>query len=391
MTSAMGATSLHDVFDADTHLYEADDCFSRYLPRKFRDRAVCVRQVTGSRAWWFGDRQFTFVPDAIDAAHRPGDGVNFIADPAAMVRESTDQPPYRDRDARIATMDSHGVASALIYPNLGIVAEFEMLDDVEALCANLTSFNRWLDDEWGFRYRERLFAVPVVSMEDVVWAEQELERVVVAGARMVLLRAGPLTSGISPANPVYDAFWSYAATHGVPVGFHIAQSGYTKWFGAQWGENPAPADAAISPFQAFTCFGARPMQDMFLNLVLNNLFGRFPDLRVVSVENGIGWIAPILGLEPLIASLRRDGRPAPVDPLSDIMRRNLYVVPGPFEDPQAAIELVGSDNVMFGSDYPHPEGLQLPLDYLERLTLLSHDERSKLLGGNIRRLLARSS
>jgi len=228
-----------------------------------------VRELTGSRAWWFGERQLTFVPDAIDAAHRPGDGVHFIDDPAAMVREPTDQPPYRDPDARVATMDAHGVADALIYPNLGIVAEFEMLDDTEALCANLTSYNRWLDDEWGFRHRDRLFAIPVLSLEDEDWAERELARVVDAGARMVLLRAGPLTAGVSPANPRYDGFWSFAAAHGIPVGFHITQPGYTAWFGAQWGEDPAPPDTGVSLFQSFTCFGARPMQDMFLSLALN--------------------------------------------------------------------------------------------------------------------------
>ena len=388
MTAAPDAFA--SVFDADTHLYEPDDCFSRHLPLAYRERTVHVSDRGGSRAWWFGKRKFRFVPDAIDHAHRPGDGVHFFDDADAMVRESTNQPAYRDRADRLRTMDQHGVHRALIYPNVGLVAEFEMRDDLDALCANLTSYNHWLNEEWGFRYNDRLFAVPVITLENIGWATAELGRLVASGARMVLLRAGPTANGRSPAHPSNDGFWSLAAREGIPVAFHITQSGYTSWFGARWGEDPEPPDTALSPFQVFTCFGARPMQDMFVNLLVNGLFTRFPELRVVSVENGTSWVPPILELESLMASSRVDPR-VHTRSVTQVLRRNLYLVPGPYEDPRLAIDMLGADHVLFGSDFPHPEGLSLPLDYRRLVAGLPEKDQRGIMGGNAEALLIGTS
>ncbi|MBP2329521.1 putative TIM-barrel fold metal-dependent hydrolase [Kibdelosporangium banguiense] len=384
---------LPTIFDADTHIYEPDDCFTRYLPGAVRDRAVHVREHRGDRAWWFGNRPLTFVPDAIDQAHRPGDGVALFEDDQDVVLEPTNQPIYRDPAARIAAMDAQEVAHCLIYPNLGLVVENEMLDDQEALCANLTSYNLWLNEEWGFCSTGRMFAAPVLSLCDKQWAVEELDRVLTAGARTILLRPGPLIDQRSPADPYYDDFWRLLDTTRVPVIFHITQSGYTRWYGTQWGEHPAPSHRELTPFQAFTCFGARPMQDMFLNLAVNNLFGRFPQLRVVSVENGTSWVKPLLALEPFVAQQRRQGdstasaRFIVDDPLAEIIKRHLYLVPDPYEEPHTALEAVGEDNVLFGSDFPHPEGLAQPRLYLDRLTDMPEEVAIKIMGLNARDLL----
>lgn len=377
-------------FDADTHLYEPDDCFTRHLPTRIKERAIHVRGSGDDRAWCFGDRKLNFVPDAIDMAHRPGDGVALFSEPDLAVREPTDQPRYRHPEARLAAMDEQGVERALIYPNLGIVVENEMQDDVEALCANLSAYNSWLAEDWGFRYRERIFAVPVLSLCDRSWALDELTKVLSAGARAIFLRTGPLLDGKSPADPNCDPFWALLSEAGAPVIFHITQSGYTNWYGERWGEDPTPADTQLTPFQAFTCFGSRPMQDTFLNLALNNLFGRFPDLRVVSVENGSSWISPLLELEPYLTQQRRLSGPSPSIPsesLAEIIRRNLCIVPGAYEDPDIALAAVGEGNVLFGSDFPHPEGIAGPKDYLNRLSHLPVQIRDKIMGENAMRLL----
>jgi predicted TIM-barrel fold metal-dependent hydrolase len=75
------------------------------------------------------------------------------------------------------------------------------------------------------------------------------------------------------------------------------------------------------------------------------------------------------------------------DPLAEIIKRHLYLVPDPHEEPHVALEAVGEDNVLFGSDFPHPEGLAQPRLYLDRLTDMPEEVAIKILGRNARDLL----
>jgi len=102
--------------------------------------------------------------------------------------------------------------------------------------------------------------------------------------------------------------------------------------------------------------------------VLGNLFGRFPDVRIASIENGSAWVDYCLHvldhagtlLERRISAFGStvDSRP------SDVFRENIYVSPFPEEDVAGLIEAIGAERVLFGSDWPHPEGTIEPRDYL---------------------------
>ena len=71
----------------------------------------------------------------------------------------------------------------------------------------------------------------------------------------------------------------------------------------------------------------------------------------------------------------------------EAFKRNIFVHPFHEDDPQGLVELVGVDNVLFGSDYPHPEGLADPLSFVDVLPDLSKEDQAKVMGGNLARLM----
>jgi predicted TIM-barrel fold metal-dependent hydrolase len=71
----------------------------------------------------------------------------------------------------------------------------------------------------------------------------------------------------------------------------------------------------------------------------------------------------------------------------DVFKRNIYVHPFHEEDPIGLVKLIGADRVLFGSDYPHPEGLADPLSFVDELKGLTDEEVRMVMGGNLSRLM----
>src|SRR5262249_26732568 len=133
------------------------------------------------------------------------------------------RPEYRDRDARLKTLDDHGLEAAWLFPTLGVLYEELLKHDPGAVTILFRAFNRWLDEDWGFAYRERLFAAPYVSLADVGWAVEELEWALTRGARIVCLRPAAVWTASgprSPADPSFDAFWARVEEAGITVVAH---------------------------------------------------------------------------------------------------------------------------------------------------------------------------
>jgi predicted TIM-barrel fold metal-dependent hydrolase len=218
-----------------------------------------------------------------------------------------------------------------------------MADDPRRTWLNLRAFNRWLDDSWGFGTDARIVATPMFSLLDLDAAVAELEWVLDRGARAIHLRPGPVGHR-SPADPVFDPFWARVEEAGVAVVFHISESGYNARYSVDWSEPPAPTSWTISAFQ-WTCFyGDRPIMETMAALVLHNLFGRFPKLRVVSLENGSLWVPYLLRAMDKMKGMGRhghwlggrvEGRP------SEIFREHVWVCPFHEEDVVALVDLVG--------------------------------------------------
>ena len=290
-------------------------------------------------------------------------------------------------------MDAQGVQAAIIVPSFGVAFDADIEDDVEATYANVRAFNRFVEDDWGYAFKERIFAPPYVPMLDPDLAVAELERVLGAGARLVTMRPGPARYGVSPADPAYDGVWARLEEAGVPVVFHIGMTSYFTMLGPMWGEDPANANEEhMTPFQSFLCFGPRPIADTVANLIMRGLFDRFPRLDIVSLEHGVGWVKDILKADRAfrvnVSTLggEKVGRNLKRIP-SQVLRENVFVAPFHEENFRDIVDQVGATQVLYGSDWPHPEGVPQPLDMMGDLAglsdaevrLVAHDNAAKLL------------
>lgn len=381
----------YQLIDADGHYYEHDDCFTRHIEARHRDATVRVRRgPDGLGRIFLGQRRMFMSVMPGDYASAPGalQGLFMGEVPDGFthreVIDAKDHPAFTERSARLALMDEQGVQATIMLPTLGIAVEQDMADDVDLTYASLRSFNRWLEEEWGYGSDGRIFGVPLLSLLDVDEAVEELRRVLDLGARLVHLRPGP-AGGQSPAHPLFDPFWATVAEAGVGVVYHVSNSGYNRHYGSVWSEDPNNPSHIQSPLQWALCNTERPIVDTLTALTLHNLFVRHPDLKVISIENGSGWVKALLKSVDKAAALGRRGPmlggPLPAHP-SEILAEHLWVCPFPEDDVIELIEALGANHVLFGSDYPHPEGLRRPADYIDRLARCDPQTTRKILRTN---------
>ena len=303
-----------------------------------------------------------------------------------------DYPDMMQRDARVAKMDAQGVQSGLMLGTMMLQAENELHDDIPALYANIRSYNRWLDAEWGFDRDGRILTAAMISLMDPELAIAELERLVAAGVRAVVMKPGPLW-GRSPVDPAYDGFWARLQEAGVRLVFHSTDPRYLATLGVEFGESATPSMQGQTPFQWYLISG-KPVADTLASYVLNNLFGRFPGLTIIALECGINWVVPLLHDIDHAAHMGRkgfwpggeiNGRP------SEVLMEHLYVSPFFEEDVAGLVHSIGAERVLFGSDYPHPEGVADPIDWLVKVDGLSEGQVRMIMRENAARLFGIST
>jgi predicted TIM-barrel fold metal-dependent hydrolase len=169
---------------------------------------------------------------------------------------------------------------------------------------------------------------------------------------------------------------------GILVVMHSSDSGYSRYVN-DWEGTREFLPFKPSAFRS-VCQSHRPIEDAMAAMICHGAFSRFPDLKVAAVENGSGFV------RPLLASLAEAYRMIPQDFAEDpteVFTRNVYVHPFHEEDIAGLVDLLGADHILFGSDYPHPEGLADPLSYVDDLAGLPPDVVAKIMGGNLAGLM----
>jgi len=384
----------YPLFDADNHLYETEEALTKYLPEKYRG-AIEYVQVRGRTKIAIRGRISEYIPNpTFEVVARPGAMEEYyrVGNPEGKDRRGIfgepirSIPAFREPGPRLELMDELGIGKTLMFPTLASLIEERMRDDPELIHAVIHSLNEWLHETWSFNHRDRIFTTPVITLPIVDKAIEELNWCVERGARAVLIRPAPVPGhggSRSFGLPEFDPFWARVVETGVLVALHSSDSGYSRYANEWEGGKREFLPFAPDVFRMVADW--RPIQDSVAALVCHGALSRFPDLKIAVIENGSSWVAPLLAT---FADLyKKMPHQFLEDPVA-VVKRQVHVSPFWEEDMAELAALIGVDRVLFGSDYPHPEGLADPITYVDELKNLSEDDKAKIMGGNMARLMA---
>jgi predicted TIM-barrel fold metal-dependent hydrolase len=348
------------ITDLDQHSYEAEDCFTRFMPKAKIDTAIRpIVAPSGTKVLLANDRLVTAFETDIDKAYVPGSLVEMLKQRASGDASDAErffepmQKEYLDKDARLIQLAEQQIEKSIMYPGGWALFAEEFVDGVEPLYDNLESFNKWIAEDWGFGYKDTIYAPAMLSLRDLDRSVAELDRVLKAGAKFIVLPAGP-AYGRSPGDPYFDPFWS-----------RINEAKAWQW------QNT---------------YGERPITDTLSALIYDNLFGRFPDIRVLVSEYGASWIPHFLSHLDKSRGMARLG-PWLGGPLkerpSTIFKNHVKVVPYPEDNTVALVDqLGGTEALVAGSDWPHAEGMREPAEQFLRVADLGDERRKHFMRDN---------
>ena len=385
------------VFDADNHMYETTDAFTKFLPSEYEGLIKYV-QVAGRTKIAIRNVISDYIPNpTFEVVAAPGAQEEYfkIGNPDGKSRREIMGKPIRslpgfmEPEPRLKLMDELGVDRALMWPTLASLLEERLRDDPLATHAVIHALNQWMHEHWSFNYEGRIFATPVIAMCVVERAIEELEWVLERGARVILVRPAPVPGfqgPRSPALPEFDPFWARVQDAGILVGMHASDSGYQRhvneWEGFRNGEMLPFVN--VSGFATIVGHQSRPIMDTIASLIGHGLCTRFPTLSFAPVENGSNWVRPLMdALEHAYEFAPQAFDEHPIE----VFKRNIYVHPFHEEDPIGLVKLIGAERVLFGSDYPHPEGMADPISFVDELGGLTDEEVRLVMGGNLGRLM----
>ena len=339
------------VIDADTHVTEPGDLWTSRLPARYREQAPhLVRDPeTGIDTWRIGDTQ-GFLPVGFTAV--AGWPEPFPAAPRNM--DEVPKAAY-DASARLEYMDRVGIWAMALYPNVGGFGSqaFLGLKDPGLMLACVQAYNDFLID-WISPDPRRFIPVLATPFWDVEASVAEIERCAKLGHKGVLFTGEPQSHG-EPilGSPHWDPLWSAAQACDLPVSFHIGagtlDDGYTPERIETTGMGRTNGFAAVSLFLD----NGKQLTDLLFSGVLP----RYPDLKFLSVESGIGFIPFILEACDYTFEYGKVRSQCPEFELkpSEYFARQVYGC-YIFEEyaPRELMDSIGVDNILFETDYPHP-------------------------------------
>jgi predicted TIM-barrel fold metal-dependent hydrolase len=403
MNAISPASASYDgpIFDSDTHVHEHDfDFFREYLPRELHAQWLLQRRE-GPEGFglYIGERKVhNAEANEQGLVPPPGKLKEWLkamkegkSNVEGWIKPTSDMS---ERDARVAKLDEFGVDGSIMYPG-EFIATVGYYSPDKTGNEVLHAYNRYFGDRWGFNVRDRIYTTPVLSLWDLDTSIKEAEWVIKQGARIVVMPMGPAHDK-SPAHPDFDALWARLDEAGVAVAYHVSEATFMHPLIRAWGEKPLQSRrTGQTAWQWMFCYSEIPVQMTLANIVYHNFFERFPNIRIVSAENGANWLPSFLDKMDKMRGMAKNGY-WPCGQLKErpsrIFRRHCYVVAYPEDDVKTIVDkLGGAECLLMGSDYPHAEGVPTPRDfYAEALTQLPAQQVRAIMHDNGRRLLPKS-
>lgn len=396
----------YTTFDADNHLYENRDALTKFLPSEY-EGVVKYVDINGRTKLAIRDRITDYIPNpTFVKVAAPGEagmditkgGSGFGHSGMGLHRRKMMVMPgidaFFDPEPRFELMKEMGIDRTLLWPTLASAIEERVADDPDVAVTVIHALNAWMHEHWSYVYSDAIYATPIISLaagNDS--ALEELEFVHERGARIFLIRVAPVPTWKgrrSFALPEFDPFWERVQELDIVVGMHSGDSGYMRYLDEWEGLGNLELSIAKGARQANPAFMALSSEkdnlvDAIASIIGHGLATRFPGLKFMPVEFASRWV------RPFYAKLQRIYEASPVlfdeDPV-EIFNRNVWVHVFHEPDPKGLIELgIPVDHLMFGSDFPHPEGMADPLSYSEVLQDLPLDQQALIMGGSLEKAM----
>jgi predicted TIM-barrel fold metal-dependent hydrolase len=394
----------YSTFDSDNHLYENRDALTKFLPPEYEGLVRYV-EVDGRTKLAIQDRISDYIPNPTFArvavpggagydVTKGGGGFGHASVGFGKMVAMPGIDAFFDPEPRLELMKEMGIDRTLLWPTLASAIEERLAADPDAVCAVIHALNAWMHEHWTYVYADAIFATPIISLacgNDQALAE--LEFIAERGAKIFLLRVAPVPTWKgrkSFALPEFDPFWERVQQLDLVVGMHSGDPGYQRYLN-EWeglgdlemritrrGRRVTPAFVALSSEKD-------NLVDAMASIIGHGLATRFPRLKFMPVEFSSGWI------RPFYAKLQCIYEATPVlfdeDPV-EVFNRNVWVHAFHEPDPKGLIDLgIPADHVMFGSDFPHPEGMADPLAYADIVAELPMDQQALIMGGSLEKAM----
>ncbi len=367
-------TSQEEVLiSADSHVIELPDLWETRLPQALRERAPKIYFDERRESWMFGSADVA--PQAVGglfmAGQRPEEIGNF-----RKAGFSAARPGGWDPVQRLADMRVDGVSGEVLYPSLGL--GLFCVEDAALQEACFRVYNDWII-QYCRSAPERLFGIALISVYDVRHAVSELERCKREGLRGAMIWQVPHES-LPFSSDHYDRFWAAAQDLAMPVNLHILT-----------GHGPSINRQTLKGIERYRRSVNQTIEiaDALFDIIFSGVLERFPRVKVVSVENEIGWIPFWLGQCDKAFRRFRVSAPLTINRSpSEYFQRQVYATF--FNDAVGCRQLPswGTDNCMWSNDYPHQNSTwPRSREVIGRdLGSLSAGDRAKLVRLNVARL-----
>jgi predicted TIM-barrel fold metal-dependent hydrolase len=380
------------IIDVDTHVAEAADVWTaRMSKKKWGDLVPEVRVADGKECWFVGSKNMGLVAASSIIRINPETGERFRQPLGTEFHSGAGfhelHPSSYDAAERLKAMDELGVHAAVVYPNLNLVVNdlHEASDDPEYKIEIIRAYNDWLI-EWSSVDPLRLLPTALVAYFDVNAAAEEIYRSKEIGHRGLVMTGVPQLHKMPPlADDYWAPMWKAAEDTHLSIGFHVGANEeiMSKWV------NPARLSAE-GPLK----MGARAVTEALLgnaavlnDLLLSGVLPKYPDLKLVMVETGMGWVN--FCLESADYHFDRYGVSAAHDeftePPSFYYRKQCYTTYWFEKMHSFHIDRLGANTIMFETDFPHSTSLErADVEWVvnEGLSMASDDAKEQILWRN---------
>jgi len=403
------------IIDGDSHVLEPPDLWDEYLEAEYRPRAIRItRSISGRDGVARGIRpmlpntgaqaaseDLRNLPEmALELKARMAADEHLIIDRQVIMSGGlsglggVDAPrrdlPYMtyldaaplasfDTAERIKLYDEKGIAGGMVFPTIGILWDTQDPKLADAYCR---AYNRWCEDFRGDQYG-RIFPMAHVAMHDPEMAHAELKRCLKTGFRGMFVAPEPV-NGKSPLHPDFDPLWHELEDAGLPACIHVIVR-FNRIL-----ENPTRHhNLLVEPSRTFGFAMGATYQVIpaMASWVMSGHFDRFPNLKLLCVEAGAGWAPYIAHRLDEKYEMFGYAEKTKLEP-SEYMKKNVFYVVEPREkNIDSCMDIIGEDQFLWGSDYPHIDSSADALDQIfESTANLSDARRRKILGENAKAL-----